>query len=1453
MAIGSRAWRALMRRNLIYRKRHFVAAGFELVLPVAFLGIVVGLKNASDIEDDDFYSEIKSTGFYENMGVFVALLMTLSLLYPTAAIIRYIVQEKELRQKELLKMMSVTEADIGWAWFSTFCLLHLVTCALTTWVSAQIYSRAQIAVLLVFWIFSFTSFIVVAMLVASLFSKTPRATFVGLLVFFFGYFITLAEDMATADPNKLFLVSLHPIAAFSYGFREIGRLEDTGMGLTFDTIDTTVNESGYTFASVLGCLFLDSLLWGLVTWYLNRVIKPTYGQAMPIYFPFLPSYWCPCLRRNKVDVADINSAAVCDDDIPIEKVSDATRMQAREGKSIEIHKLKKTFGEKTAVDGLSLSIYNGEITALLGHNGAGKTTTINILIGATKATDGTAVVAGKDIDSSMQQIRQDMGICLQHDCIFPSLTVREHLQLFCRIKGMYAKMPYAKAEEKITQSLKDVALEEKSGSLAKNLSGGMKRKMSVAMAFCGDSKVVILDEPTSGMDPYSRRFTWNVIRRYRKNRTIILTTHHMDEADVLGDTIAIMAQGRLRCCGSSLFLKKKFGVGYQLSIEKKVGFHHPNNRGRDSDIEKDASSAPAYDDTNYDETLQSIVQGTVEEASLLSAAASEMRFQLPMSASHQFIPMLRKLDAEVAQGYIGSYGLGLTTLEEVFVLVSRGDNLRSEVGSQNLSLRGRGAAALTQDDFERDKIFLRHAGALFKKRWLNFKRDKKAWLFTTILPSLFVFIGFMFFESLNYFAIWFLVVLSFPFIAGSFGSFVVAEKQNKSKHLQAIAGVTPTAYWMSTFLWDVMNYQFTLWITVILMFAFGIDDLTTTTNDVVSGVIMLLVLYGPAAASFTYCSTFMFSSPAYCNIMNIIFGFLIGFGGTVLVFLLWFLGNGWSESTGDDALQAGMEPKENLITAAIALTWTLRLFPSFCLGNGLFYAIQLGDDQDFVKGGGVNSVWHSEVLLFEVVFLLLQSITYLVLAIQLDNFNSSPNSKAMWQKLIEVFSGRLLVAPEEPVTYSRSEDDDVIFEQDRVESDRASSDLIVVKQLTKRYGNGKLAVNNLSLGIGPGECFGLLGINGAGKTTTMSILTTEFPPTNGDASLAGFSIRDSVYEARRRIGYCPQFDALFTNMTGREHVELYASIKGTPHQFVKEAAAAKLAAVGLSAFDCDRLSAHYSGGMKRRLSLACATIGLPRLCFFDEPTTGVDPVGRREIWMMISDMLTGDSIPDAEKPSVLLTTHSMEECEALSNRIGIMAHGRLRCLGSAQHLKTKFGRGYQIELRASHPQMGDEDVTRNLYHLGRRKPGVVEDLIERAPDEIFFNLHEAQCALQHLTGDNFLSILVTPENQLGYLVHKDASSEPGVTLVHLAHFATTHLRMRNIDRFIRGAYPSAILRENNELKARYEVGSSGLSIAHIFETVERNRHDLQAEDYSVSQTSLEQVFNHHAAEAAGAL
>lgn len=242
----------------------------------------------------------------------------------------------------------------------------------------------------------------------------------------------------------------------------------------------------------------------------------------------------------------------------------------------------------------------------------------------------------------------------------------------------------------------------------------------------------------------------------------------MDEADALGDRIAIMANGRLRCCGSSLFLKKTFGVGYQLTIEKRS---RPQAESMssvlsgDPDIEAEIylqNEAQGY--SNQDELLKNIVQGNIETASLLSNAASEMKFQLPMSASEKFVPMLRHLDAEVAKGTIDSYGLGFTTLEEVFILVCRGENVGETKSEEGKALKisekdSEGYLALTQDDFERDNLFFRHIRALFVKRWLNFKRDKRAWIFTTILPSMLVFLGLLLFDSLEAMAIWFLVTL----------------------------------------------------------------------------------------------------------------------------------------------------------------------------------------------------------------------------------------------------------------------------------------------------------------------------------------------------------------------------------------------------------------------------------------------------------------------------------------------------------------------------------------------------------------------------------------------------------------------------------------------------------------------------------------------------------------------
>ncbi len=194
---------------------------------------------------------------------------------------------------------------------------------------------------------------------------------VGLLLVFMGVFLTLAVDYQEGSASLISLLSLHPITAFSYGMLEIGRLEDQGIGVTSDSIRETDSPSGYTFNSALQSLVVDIVLWGIMGWYLNRVIAPDFGQAQSWYFPFTTTYWnCGKKAGTTAATADlaVTDETVNDGRVPIEGVSDALRAQT--DSNIVIRHLGKQFGDKTAVEDLSFTMYNGQVTALLGHNGA---------------------------------------------------------------------------------------------------------------------------------------------------------------------------------------------------------------------------------------------------------------------------------------------------------------------------------------------------------------------------------------------------------------------------------------------------------------------------------------------------------------------------------------------------------------------------------------------------------------------------------------------------------------------------------------------------------------------------------------------------------------------------------------------------------------------------------------------------------------------------------------------------------------------------------------------------------------------------------------------------------------------------------------------------------------------------------------------------------------------------
>jgi ABC-2 type transport system ATP-binding protein len=227
-----------------------------------------------------------------------------------------------------------------------------------------------------------------------------------------------------------------------------------------------------------------------------------------------------------------------------------------------------------------------------------------------------------------------------------------------------------------------------------------------------------------------------------------------------------------------------------------------------------------------------------------------------------------------------------------------------------------------------------------------------------------------------------------------------------------------------------------------------------------------------------------------------------------------------------------------------------------------------------------------------------------------------------------------------------------------------SDAIIIVEQLLKSYGRLN-ALDGLSLDVERGVIYGLLGPNGAGKTTLIRILATLLQGDGGAAWVAGYDVRRSPAEVRRCIGFAGQYAAVDDYLTGRENTEMTGRLYGLSRREASARAAEILERIHLTDV-ADRQIKTYSGGMRRRIDLAASLIGTPEILFLDEPTTGVDPASRRDIWGLIKDLVDGGT-------TVLLTTQYLEEADQLADRIAVIDHGRLVSEGSADQLKARTG------------------------------------------------------------------------------------------------------------------------------------------------------------------------------------
>jgi ABC-type multidrug transport system ATPase subunit len=467
----------------------------------------------------------------------------------------------------------------------------------------------------------------------------------GMMVYFLYSYVPTVAWTLTIFPFFNFSKCIADIASNSY--ESFFNFQASGYGWnewahplkTF--IAQNSNRVPASFENCLYCI-IAGVVCQLLALYLDLVLPTSInGAPLPFYFFLLPSYWHPksSIERYYSTVNIAKQASINDPEV-LKEIDEALNTNS----ALRIIQLQKSYASVQAVKNISLTAQQGTCLAVLGHNGAGKTTTVNTLLGLVNPTSGTALVYGHNIMHEQNQIRKLIGSCPQHDILYDTMTAREHCWVYGTIKGLRGQ----KLQEEIEKRLKEVGLWSVRDKAANTFSGGMKRRLSVAIAFIGDPKVVLLDEPTTGLDPKSKRLIWNLIHRMKQDKLILLTTHSMEEAEKLSDRIVIMAFGQIRCIGNSLSLKSQFGAGYNLTVISQS----PN------DIKKMIS--------NY------------VTAHLISENGDSLMFNVPNVSMADLIPIVRHLEKSTI---VRDWALSQTTLEEVYLKVTN----QSQFGySQNM-------------------------------------------------------------------------------------------------------------------------------------------------------------------------------------------------------------------------------------------------------------------------------------------------------------------------------------------------------------------------------------------------------------------------------------------------------------------------------------------------------------------------------------------------------------------------------------------------------------------------------------------------------------------------------------------------------------------------------------------------------------------------------------------------
>ncbi|XP_065208828.1 phospholipid-transporting ATPase ABCA1-like isoform X2 [Planococcus citri] len=1369
----------------------------------------------------------------------VGFIVLIVILIASIPLINDIIDEKDSGVKELMKITGLNEWLMWFSWFFHGLIVSLISLTIVAIIlthpfggpgSEAIY-HVQFSVFWSILVFYCSANISLCFVFSAIFHKTTVATSIFLLCFVGPLFVIIVLLQYAANNPALILMSLTPVGAFCLGFSRIRYYEIHGIDFTWSSV--TASENDRNSVSLMFCLLMlvfDTCLYFCLAYYITAINPGKFGARKSPFFIFKGLF--SCFFTN--------------DTQPLQNLKEEADSKFFESPprnveaTIQIKDLHKNFGKVYAVRGVDMNIYQGEMTGLLGHNGAGKTTTMSIMTGLSSPSAGSIHFKGMDIFENMDKFRRNLGMCPQENRTIPYLTVLEHLLFFGQLKGISRAAALAEADEYLAM----MEMQPKKNSLVGALSGGMKRKLCLSIALMGKAEVLILDEPTSGMDVQSRRKLWDLLLDLRGKRTVIFTTHYMEEADALGDRIAIMNHGVIVCHGTPLFLKKSYGTGYELTITK-------TKEGGDS------------------AAIDSVIKAALPEASRELETPSETVYKLPLTETTKFPALFKSLEAEKLRLGIRNLGVAATTMEHVFLKVG-GVSIYDSESTKHKTVTDSTSGTNYLHYMRGASLYIQQIKVLFKKKCLYTSRNLFSIFTRIILPSLVVMLV-LFLVNLNrvdlspeppldlsmstypgstvvlknnvrdssfakhlpgyvaeegglfvdarispiekdllqygsdimkynkdyisafevnsstikilhnpplihslpitittytnvllrsitndsryqintinhpvqkklelnhdgsetefknlcpsrrqsdfaFYAPWFFALAFYSIdLAAYFAVFVNTERIDGFQHIQTMSNVSPLVYWFATLLFDL---TFFLFVTFLRVEVFKLADGSTflALDASIDVFALIIIIYGISGLLFIYVTGYLSNSKEGSYVLLFIFNL-------ICCIIVWMFFVETRENVQDPFEPVYKKMLYYLIKGVILLVPSFNFSLLFIKFMFTFQANALcsycSEDMKpmcektlikkpyFVFASEENK----DAILLETLFLIFDIVLYAAIL----SFINIGCVRYWFNSLKNAMFGTVS-------TNSDVGDDDVIQEYDKVqkykedksnhvsfpkrEKDAINGNLLdveisenvalrvrgqsslLVNGLRKNYINWlKLksftAVSDVNFVVEPGECFGLLGVNGAGKSTTFKMLTAEIVPTLGDASIENIKLSTNKMQYLSMAGYCPQTNCFIEELTGREMLSMIATMRGVFQNENKLLVDKWIKIIGLEEFQ-NRRCGTYSGGNKRKLCTAMSLIGDPRVVFLDEPTSGVDPVSRRNLYDVM-----GQSKEAGQ--AVILTSHSMEECETLCDRLTIMVSGVMKCIGTAQHLKKQYAQGFSIMIKINDiPELDEE-------------------------------------------------------------------------------------------------------------------------------------------------------------------